>query len=292
MRKNKILFVVIALVMAFSGMAQEFSFGFRAGISFSKFLGDSEMNDAGESLEQYNFASGFHIGLAANLSLTDRFGFRTELLFSQMGTEYQYEGESYYFLARNQTDEKLVFGKRTLDQNVSKATLEVPLIAYYKLGFVEISGGVYGAVQMSATGGGSLNMSEVRSAAGNNVADFDVTLQHNYNKDVAGQASFRNEPLEIDGSTLLYSRTTGAYYDYDFKDKNLYQTFDFGLAAGLAFYLNDGLYISGRMTYGLMDVDLNEYDISYHKLDSNNEYIQRADKNTNLTIQASVGFLF
>ena len=42
----------------------------------------------------------------------------------------------------------------------------------------------------------------------------------------------------------------------------------------------------------LTDVDRNEYDISYYKLDENNDYIQRADKNSDLTIQASIGFLF
>ena len=244
MGKNRILFVVLAMTLALSGEAQEMSYGFRAGISFSKFVGDSELNDAGEELDGFNMASGFHIGLAANFAMTDRFGFRAELLFSQTGTEYEYEGDSYYFLSRGTTSEKLVFGKRTVDQNVSKATLELPLIAYYKIGFIEVSGGFYGAVLMAATGGGSLSMTEVRSAAGNNVADFDITLQHNYSKDGAGQASFPTETLEVDGSTILYSRTTGAYYDYDFKDKNLYQTFDFGIAGGLAFYLNDGNHLT------------------------------------------------
>ena len=135
-------------------------------------------------------------------------------------------------------------------------------------------------------------MSTVRSAAGNDVDDFDIVLQHNYNKDGAGQASFRTEPIEVDGSTILYSPTTGAYYDYDLKDKNMYTTFNFGLTAGLALYLNDGLYIGSRVMYGLTDVDRNEYDISYHKLEANGDYIQRADDNRDLTIQVSVGFLF
>lgn len=292
MKKTGFFLIVLAFGMATSATAQTMSYGFRAGISFSKFIGDSEMNDAGESLEAYNFASGFHIGVSANLGLTDEFGFRGELLFSQTGTEYEYDGDSYYFLARGQTDEKLVFGNRKVDQSVSRATLELPIIAYYKLGFVEISGGFYGALQMASTGGGSLSMTEVTSAAGNDVDPFDITLQHNYNKDGAGQAGFRTEEIEVDGSTIPYSRTTGAYYNYDFKDKNLYQTFDFGLAGGIALYLNDGLYVSARATYGLLDVDRNEYDISYHKLEEDREYIQRADKNVNFTIQASVGFLF
>lgn len=250
------------------------------------------MDAMGGELDGFKFTSGFHIGFAIDYGITDVFGLRAELLFSQKGTEYRYDGDSYYFLARGRTSERLVLGKRSTDMSVSMASLEIPLVAYYKVGFFEISGGVYAGILAASTGGGTLAMSEVRSAIGNDVEDFSITLQHNYNKDGAGGAARATLQIPIDGTIVETPSTTGAYYDFDFKDKNLYNVFDFGLAGGISFYLNDGLYIGGKVTYGLLDLDRNQYDISFYQLDDDNQYIQRADKNTNFTIQASVGFLF
>ncbi len=290
--KTSHLLLIAGLMIAYTSVDAQLGYGFRAGLSYSKFVGPSELNSMGEELGAYNFTSGFHIGVSVNYSVTDQFGFRGEALFSQKGTEFTYDGDSYYFLARGRTDERLVLGKRNVDQSVSMATFEIPIVAYYKIAFVEVSGGFYGSLLAAATGGGSLAMSEVQSLTGNSVEDFDVTLQHNYNKDGAGGASLQTQLITVDGSPVQQPVNTGAYYDFDFKDKNLYQVFDFGLVGGINFYLNDGLYIGGRVTYGLVDLDRNEYDISFYELNDDGSYIQRADKNTNLTIQASVGFLF
>ena len=146
---------------------------------------------AGNALDEFKFTSGFHIGFSINYAVTDLFGFRGELLFSQRGTEYRYNGDSYYWLARNTVDKTLVVGRREVDMNVSQASLGVPIVAYYKVGWFEFSAGVYGSLSMANTGGGSLSMTEVKSVCdGDDVADLDITLQHNYNKDGAGQAGF------------------------------------------------------------------------------------------------------
>jgi hypothetical protein len=52
------------------------------------------------------------------------------------------------------------------------------------------------------------------------------------------------------------------------------------------------VYLGGRVIYGLSDVDDDQYDIAYQSLDSSNNFIYRTDDNRNLTIQASIGFLF
>jgi hypothetical protein len=98
--------------------------------------------------------------------------------------------------------------------------------------------------------------------------------------------------VKIDGVTLLTPSVIGAYYDFEEKPVNQYKAFDIGLVGGLSFYLNEGLYLGGRLTYGLTDADDNRYDISLYKLGSGNSYIFRSDKNQHLTIQASIGFLF
>jgi len=293
MKSKGYTIITVLLFLTTASFAQQLSYGFRAGLSYSRFNGPSEVNDDGESLESYDFASGFHIGFAVNYAVTDLFGFRGELLFSQRGTDYKYEGDSYYFMKRNEPgEEKLVFGKRKIDMGVSMANLEIPLAVYYKLGSFEFLAGINIGVLMTSTGGGSLDFSDGISQSGNPVDSFVITLQHNYSKDGARQAGPSNLPILVDGSIVVTPSSTGAYYDYDVKNKNLYQTFDFGLTGGLAFYLNEGLFIGARLIYGITDLDRNEYDISYHKLDANNNYIRRTDKNTNLTIQASIGFLF
>ncbi len=293
MKSKGYIIIAALLLIASASYAQKLSYGFRAGLSYSKFSGPSEVNAAGDELESWSFTSGFHIGFAVNYAVTDLFGFRGELLFSQQGTDYSYEGDSYYFLRRNVPGEdKLVFGKRKIDMGVSMATLELPLAVYYKIGSFELLAGITVSTLMTSTGGGSLEMSNVFSPTGHPVDSFVITLQHNYSKDGARQAGRNDLPVVVDGNTVETSSSTGAYYDYDVKDKNLYQAFNFGLTGGLSFFLNEGLFLGVRVGYGLTDVDRNEYDISYQKLDDNNQYINRVDKNRNVTIQASIGFLF
>lgn len=289
MRRIAPIFIMILMGTAYHAEAQ-LTYGFRAGLSYSKFLGDYETNAMGEELEEYRFASGFHIGMALNYAVTDLFGFRGELIFTQRGTEYRYEGESFYFLAHGTQDQRIITGTRTMDINVSTAILEMPLIAYFRAGALEISGGVNLSVLMAATGGGILDF-ERMSPSGND-EPFRVILTHNYIKDRALGAGILNMPVRVDGATILTADRTGAYYNFAEKNGNLYNTLDIGLTGGLSFYLNEGLYLGARVIYGLLDVDDNQYDISYRSLDASNNFNYRSDKNRNLTIQASIGFLF
>ena len=286
-----LLLMTFASFTFVTASSQGLSVGFRAGLSYSKFVGDLDMSIDGEELEKYSMTSGFHIGVSLDYGVTDLFGFRTELMFSQRGTDYSYEGESYYFLARGTLDEKLILGTRNTDKGISQAALGMPIVAYYKFGSFEISGGVHLDLIMASTGGGGLDF-DGQSLSGNDVDPFEITLSHNYQKDRALQAGPPRLQVRVDGNTILTPETTGAYYDYDVKDGNMYSLFDFGITGGLAYYLNEGLYLSGKVIYGLLDVDDNQYDISYYRLDGSNNYVYRADKNVNLTIQASIGFLF
>lgn len=284
------LISLICLVFTVAADAQ-LSYGFRAGLSYSKLLGDAEVNQAGMELDEYRFASGFHIGFSINYAFTDLVGVRSELIFTQRGTEYTFDGDSYYFLARRTPNEKVILGRRIMDYNISMATFEVPLIAYYKIGSVEISGGVNAAVILSSTGGGTLDFEGI-SPNNNPIDPFRVLLQYNYNKDAAQAASAQTQVVRVDNVNFQTPTTIGAYYEFDEKDGNQFMAFDLGITGGLAFYLNEGLYLGGRVTYGLLDADDNQYDISLHQLGPNNAYISRSDKNQHLTIQASIGFLF
>jgi len=281
----------ICCLLFFTGLGAQMTYGFRAGLSYSKFLGDQELDDNGSALDEYRFASGFHIGFSLNYAITDLFGLRGEVLFTQRGTEYKYDGDSYYFLSRRTANERLIYGRRIEDYNISMASFEIPVIAYFKVGSFEFSGGLTTALISSTTGGGSLNF-EGMTPSGAAIDPFRVTLQYNFNKDEAAQASIATIPVRVSGVTLTTPSSVGAYYDFDEKNGNKYAAFDLGVTGGLAYYLNEGLYLSGRVTYGLLDASDNQYNISLRELEPDKSYIFRDDVDRHLTINASIGFLF
>ncbi|RSK38232.1 porin family protein [Mangrovimonas spongiae] len=78
--KKLILSAAIA-VFGFTGvMAQEFSFGAKAGVNFATLNGDVEDND---------MKVGFHVGGVAEIKFNDKFALQPELLFSTQGTKWE-----------------------------------------------------------------------------------------------------------------------------------------------------------------------------------------------------------
>jgi hypothetical protein len=260
--------------------------GFKAGLNYSKFDGPSETGPGGESLETYSTSSGFHIGGIVNIKFTDLVGLRTEFTYSQRGTKYDYEGPSYYTVGKNTLRELTVTGNRKQTMKVTNAYIDIPLMGYYKIGFFEISGGLNSSLLVASTGGGSIEFDATQPVTGS----FNVTLNHNYKGDEAGEASTALK--DVFGQDYTVHESTGAYYDFETKDKNLYKTLDFGLIAGLSYFLNDNLFLSARYIHGLTDVDRNEYDISLQSLQPNGNLVARADKNASRSFQFSLGFSF
>lgn len=291
---GSILFTFLFILCSVSLQAQyeEIGLGFKAGLNYSKIDGPSELGPNGEELESVSFTNGFHIGAIVNIKFTDLVGMRAEFTYSQRGTEHEYNGPSYFILGRNTVQNATILGNRTQTTKVTNAYIDIPLTAYYKIGYFEISGGLNSSLLVGSTGGGNITFDGVSPVTGNPLAPFDVTLNHNYKKDEAGGASPDVKQVSIDGQNYNVPEFTGAYYDFETKDKNLYKTLDFGLVAGLSYFLNDNLFVSGRYIHGLTDVDRNEYDISLKSLQPNGDAIARADKNTSRSIQFSVGFSF
>ncbi len=289
----KYLFLCMAFFFGLSLKAQSdfLGFGFRAGLSFAKIDGPSELGPNGEDLETNNMASGFHIGVMVNLKFSDIMGLRTELLYSQRGTDYTYDGPSYYLLGRNTLQSVTLMGRRKQTINLSNSFIDIPLMAYYKIGYFEISGGLNTGILIASGAGGSIEFDGV-SPNGNPVAPFEVNLNYNYKSDDAGYASAETKDVIVDGRRCALPNFVGAYYEFPAKEKSLYKTIDFGLAAGVAYFLNDGLFLSIRYIYGLSDMDRNFYDVSLQSLSPNGTPIQRADINKSKSWQFSVGFSF
>jgi hypothetical protein len=285
---------VIALCILFIGNAnsqsEKFGFGFRAGASYAKLDGPSETGPNGEELEEYSNASGFHIGATVNYKMTDLFGFRGEFVYSQRGTIYDYNGPSYFVLGRGNVLTTTISGNRKQTLNVSNAFLDIPIMAYYKIGSFEISGGVNTGILLASTAGGSINFDGV-SNLGTPIAPFQVGLNHNYKKDNSFEASSTLLNVIVDGRTYTVPETLMAYYEFE-KDKNWYNTVDFGLVFGAAFFINESLYLSGRYIHGLGDVDQNTYDVSLQSLNPDGSFKYREDKNESRALQFSIGFSF
>ncbi|MDQ3015171.1 MAG: PorT family protein [Bacteroidota bacterium] len=288
-------FILLSLTLLFCTWANAQSdligYGFRAGLSFAKIDGPSELGATGSELETNKMSTGFHIGMTINFKFTDIMGFRTELLYSQRGTQYEYNGPSYFVLEPNSLNTQMLLGNRRQSLNVSNAYLDVPLLVYYRIGYFEISGGLNTGLLISSTAGGSIEFDGTSPNTQNPVAPFEVNLNHNYRKDEAREASPDNNIISVDGIPYDVPEFLGAYYDFDSKDGSFYKTLDFGINLGLAYYLNDGLFISGKYIIGLNDVTNNFYDVSKSSL-SNGTLIPRSDNDKSSSMQFSLGFNF
>lgn len=270
-------------------MGQDLSIRFKAGLGFSQFLGDSEMVN-GEEVESFGFTNGFHLGLGLGIPFSDRFGARAMILYSQRGIAYEYEGPSYFiFDGPNNGLLPSLGGTRNMSLEVTNSYIEIPLTAYAKLGRVEFEGGAYAAFLVSSRGDGELIFSNPSA----NVEPITISLDHDYYGDSFDRAS-NAETISrvINGVPGTVPQTIGAYYESIDNDERLYNLFDFGLTANVAFYLNAGLYISAGLDYGLVDVTNNEQDLSISELDENRAFITREDVDHNLTVKASIGFSF
>ena len=227
-------------------------FGFRAGASIAKLDGPSELGPNGEELEEYTMARGFHIGASVSYKFTDLVGMKAEFVYSQRGTEYKYDGPSYYVLGRRTLRTTTINGNREQTLDLSNVFLDIPVMAYYKIGKLELCGGV--------------NTGEASSET------FDVSIDGSF-------------PYTV-------PETVMAYYEFETKVENQYKTLDFGLVVGAAFYVNEGLYFSARYNHGLSDADVNTYDVSLQSLNTDGSFKYRDDDNRSRSWQFSVGFSF
>ena len=286
------LVLLLAILGCFQLTAQEFSGGFRAGINFSTIRGPLETSSSGSDLEEYRFSNGFHVGATANLFFNDYFGLRAELLYSQKGTDYNYNGESFWIL--NTQDESRIYatGNRNTSLSITNSYIDIPFMAVGRFGRLEVSGGFNLGILVSSRGSGELVFSG-QTASGTSVDPFTIALEFNYFDDTFRRTDINEVDIrDIDGQTVEIPRTLGANFQELEGDQKLFNTLDLGLIGGLAFFLNQGLYVGMRVNYGLSDLTKTESDPSRRTLDEDNNLIFRDDKDRNLTLQASVGFSF
>ena len=286
MRKLSILLISLFSFATLS--AQDFSFGFKAGLSFSTLSGDLETTSNGEDLETFKLTRGFHFGPIFNLKLTDVFGLRAEVLYSQKGLDYTYSGQSYWvFYPTNGDDIYHSGGTRNTRLFISNGYLDIPVTAVVRLGRIEVSAGVSAGILLSSKGLGEVTYSST------NIEAFTILLDYNFKTDEASTAAGENaKDVFVNGKDVSVPQEIGAYYGAFGRDGHLFNSLDLGLNAGLSFYLSKGLFLGFRLNYGLLDVTDETQDISSMQLGENNTFINRADFDRNISLQASVGFSF
>ncbi|WP_116108265.1 porin family protein [Lewinella sp. IMCC34191] len=285
----RILFIFLLSVPLLSLRAQTFSGGFRAGLNFISFDADQEM-DGDMTLEEFKRTTGFHVGATFALAFTDLVGVKADLMYSQKGGEVRYEGPSSFYLYNDGTDVEglRVFGDLDSERDVLNSYIDIPVVAYYRLGPVELEGGVSAGFLVNSRASGSASYTNVVLPDGRSIADVSFNYDYNYFSDVTGFDAI----VEPNEDRQGYPGVIDAYYNSD-DNRPLYRRLDFGLIGGASVFLNNGLYLGLRYQYGLTDATRGENDLRLTRTEgvSEREY-NTDDKDYNRVIQTSIGFRF
>ena len=288
-------YIVTALLFFLIGTSHiygQFTVGFKAGLSYSKHNGPSEMAN-GNDLETKSIAGGFHVGATFNYAITDLFGFRSGLIFNQKGGKFTYDGPSnFYFRNEPPEEDVYIIGNRRMNYRMTNAYIDIPLTAYVKLGKFELHGGGYFSIMAAGSAGGEMVFNGTSMISGSAVDEFRATLDHNYYRNVAGGASGGPQEVIVDGMREITPTIQGAYYEYEEKDGSFLKPLDYGLDATLNYFINEGFYFGLDVQFGLADLTNNNMDISYSILNEDLTRPTRDDVDTNLGFNVSLGFSF
>lgn len=301
--KYALAFLLTALVFS---LHAQIRYGFKTGLNFASMKGPSETDADGKELESWENVTGFHIGATFGYNFSDNYGLRAEILYSKRGAKYTFDGESYRVF-RYSGGQTYSTGTSRYLINVNNSYIDIPLTFVGRWGDFELTAGGYAGFLVSSVGDGSLRYAGTTVPLGNTVTNAETgtselvfNISHNYRKDEPGGGDATEEVVaRVDARNVEMPNTLGAYYDYPEDRGALYNSMDYGLIGGLAYYLSNSLYIGARLQFGLSDVTNNEADLSKVEFDAftpnlelSQRYKYRDDKDKNFIIQASVGFSF
>ena len=237
--------------------------------------------------------NGFLVGALFRYWFTDLVGVKWELLYSQKGTDYNFNGAGYQILPTETGSILNLNGNQRINLNISNAYFDIPVLVYGKFGKFEVEAGVNIGLLIASTATGELAFSGT-SQNGTPIDDFIATLDYKYRKDNPGEVDFTlgTTSINVDGTPNEIPRILQAYYQFPEDRGNYFNAIDFGLNVGAYYYWNQGLFIGGRFNYGLSDVTKDGYDVSRVELDGSQNFIPRTDKDRNISLQFSLGFSF
>lgn len=268
------------------------SFGVRAGLNYSKFLGPTETGVN----ESFGFSNGFHFGMSYAYEFTDLFSLRAELVYIQNGSTYDYTGDSYYIIRQS---DKTTFENGNLEKynlNISNAYISIPIVANYRINSKwEVFGGGYINMLIGPTGRGQMTF---ESHDRPEDIRFSQSLDFRYGSDqpreITGTStgSINDIGILVDDVIVTLPRFAGSNTQLGADIGNKFNFLDFGLSAGAHYFLNKGFYIGLTLDYGFPDLTNNEVDVSLKELNPDNSFKFSQDKDTHFGIQTSFGFRF
>lgn len=288
-----IFFFILLFCFTSSLSSQGYNVGIRAGIGQNKFIGSTEEG------ESFGLAGGFHFGINFQWNFNDFIGIRSEVLYNQTGSSYTVDTDNGYYLfdplgADNGNilirDESLI----TLDH--SNAYIQFPQTFHASIvpdKFEVFAGGYIGfLVSPVATGnilfGGEFADKEHSFRQGLNFNYFSDDAEKRFDR-FNGPSSFNDIEIRANGQDVDLREFENSYDLFGFNiEQSRFLSIDYGLIAGASYYLNRGLYLMGRVEYGLRDITRNSVDYSFTQV---NETRRRSSKMTRTETLGSIYLL-
>lgn len=281
----KLIVGLVILLSVSAAYGQDWGGGFRAGLNYNTFAGDKLDN------ESYDPNTSFHIGIIVKRYFTDLFGIQGEFLYTQRGAKYNFSGPSKLFVQnRNDaTQMSLLSGERRMRYNVTNDYLEFPLLGFARVGPIEFSAGFSFGFLIGSFAGGTLTFDSDQPP----VDVFDQELNFRFLNDKAGKISLGvdTKMIRVNNQNYAIASQLGAYTELESAEKNFFRGIETSLMAGLAVYINKGLFLLVRGNYGLNDATNDEVDINFNSFEGNYPSIE-AKSIHQLSVQVSIGFSF
>ena len=302
-----ILILTIFVAISSTAFAQKPRFGIKTGLNVSSFLGGLETDSDGKALDRHDAATGFQVGMSAALPVSDIFGVQAELLYTQRGSKYLYQGKGFHTLTDNNGKYLETKGDLRTLILISNSYIEVPLLAYIKpIKQMRIEAGISPMILLNSTGTGEFSFkNRTYGTSGKLTNDIIIGLEHDYIKNGAqevglGQTNgiLRNSYTkeQVGGDSYYYNTNEGAYYNVTEKPigENFYNFFDLGANLGVGYTFSSGLAFNLRGTYGLLDATNNRYERKWQTSTGAPDYkVQQFNRDMrNFNVALTIGFSF
>jgi len=289
-----ILLISLLSLISIGIGAQGYNVGIRAGLGQNKFNGPLETG------ESYGLAGGFHFGINFQWNFNDLIGLRSEVVYNQTGSAYKLDvADGYYVFVPNDGLSNIIIRDSSLiNMDHSNAYLQLPQTVHFRLNdkFEVFAGGYVGfMVSPVATGtqlfGGSRGAQEHSFLQGLNfkyASDDEFTRDGSFLNPRSSLILIRADGRDVDVRALENSFDYNAFNI----DDNRFLSIDYGLIFGGSYYFNRGLYLMGRVEYGVRDITRNSADYSFANVNTDETPIFNNDSDKNLGLYLSIGFKF
>ena len=274
---------------------QGYNIGIRAGLNQSWFSGPTEPG------ESFGLSGGFHFGLGFQWNFNDVIGFRSEVVYNQKGSSYDFDApDGYYvFVPEDGLSNIILRDTSTITLTHSNAYIQLPQTVHFRINddFEIFAGGYIGfLISPVATGnilfGGPGAKQEHSFRQGLNFEYFSDDADTRFGS-FFGNNSGTPILIRANGRDVTLR---GVENSYDFMafdiDDSRFFSIDLGLTTGFAYYFNRGLYVMGRLEYGVKDITRNTADPSFARVNDNETPIFNNDRDLNVGAYLSIGFKF